>query len=240
MNTHNYSQEEINKFNQMAPNWWDLEGPMKPLHQINPIRIKYILDHAQNISNLNILDIGCGGGILSESLAKLGANVSGIDLSEDAINIAKLHAASNPETASLKLNYQKISIEDFLLHSTQHQQPLFDIITCLELIEHVPDPKSLISNLKKLLKPNGKLFISTLNRNLKSYLLAIVGAEYILNWIPKGTHEYNKFIKPSELAAMLREYNLKINDIKGITYNLFFRDFKLSTDTDVNYITYIA
>ncbi len=233
MNQQNFSQDEINKFNKIAPHWWDINGPMKPLHQINPIRTKFILDSLKlpNLNSLEILDIGCGGGILSEALAKLGGNITGIDMSQEAINVAKLHA-----DVSLNLEYHSISIEDFCSNNNTKK---YDVITCLELLEHVPDPKDFIKNIRFLLKPGGKIFISTLNRNLKSYLMAIVGAEYILNWIPRGTHEYSKFIKPSELAKILRRYDLKIKTLKGISYSIFSRDFYLSDDTDVNYITYI-
>lgn len=239
MTEQNVSTDEIAKFNKMAPEWWDVNGPMKPLHQINPLRTSFILDslNKQNLDKLNILDIGCGGGILSESLAKLGATVMGIDMSGDAINVAKLHSAELRNSHSL--DYINTSIEDFLAkHQTEHLEK-YDVITCLELLEHVPQPEKMIANIKTLLKPGGALFVSTLNRNLKSYLLAIVGAEYVLNWIPRGTHEYSKFIKPSELAAILREHNFKINKIQGITYSIFSRDFNLSSDTDVNYIAHI-
>lgn len=239
MSEKNFSEEEIAKFNKMAPQWWDVNGPMKPLHQINPVRTKFILENLnkQNLDNYKILDIGCGGGILSESLAKLGGNITGIDMSADAINVAKLHSAELRN--SYNLTYLNISIEDFLADHQSGNSEKYDVITCLELLEHVPHPEEMVANIKKLLKPGGALFVSTLNRNLKSYLLAIVGAEYVLNWIPRGTHEYSKFIKPSELAAILRNHDLKINTIKGITYNIFSRSFNLSSDTDVNYIAYI-
>lgn len=237
----NFSQAEVDKFNQMAPEWWDENGPMKPLHRVNSIRINFILDNlnTKNLDNLDILDIGCGGGILSEALAKNGGNVTGIDMSKDAIDVAKMHAeltqASND--VKLNLNYIYTSIEDFC---TQNPNTKFDVITCLELLEHVPNPENFITHVVKLLKPSGQLFISTLNRNLKSYALAIIGAEYVLNWIPKGTHEYNKFIKPSELATILRKHDVKMNTIKGISFNPFRNQFYLSDDTDVNYITHIS
>ena len=241
--TQNFSPEEIDKFNKMAPSWWDENGPMKPLHQINPIRVKYILDNlnSTNLQSYTILDIGCGGGILSESLAKLDASVTGIDMSHDAINVAKLHAISSSEHKKLNLEYYVTSLEEFWQKKsvTNSDTQLYDVITCLEMLEHVPDPESIVIHMKKLLKPGGKIFISTLNRNLKSYLLAIVGAEYVLNWLPRGTHEYNKFIKPSELAQILRRHNFKMANISGIVYNIFTRDFKLSKDIDVNYIACI-
>lgn len=245
MSFSNFSKEELDKFDKMAPRWWDLNGPMKPLHQVNPLRLEFIKTNLKNklnnLSNLEILDIGCGGGILSESMAidpdLSNSTITGIDLSENAINIAKLHLeetkTNNINPGSINLKYYVSSVEDFLENNPEQK---FDVITCLELLEHVPDPGSIINSIKKLLKPNGTVFLSTLNRNLKSYTLAILGAEYILNLIPKGTHEYNKFIKPSELASLLRNNNLKLNNISGITYNIFNQKFNLSKDTDVNYI----
>jgi len=230
----NYTQSELDKFNFIAPNWWDENGPLKTLHQVNPIRIKFILENLNktNLENLNILDVGCGGGILSESLAKLGANVTGIDLSPDAIETAKNHAqTANPK---LNINYDLISIENFA--NNKNNLNKFDVITCMELLEHVPDPAAILFNIKKLLTPNGIVFLSTLNRNPKSYLLAIVAAEYILNWIPRGTHEYKKFIKPSEMAELLRQNNLKINKLAGITYSLLNTKFVITDDIDVNYM----
>lgn len=236
----NYSQEEIDKFNQIAPNWWDLNGPMKPLHKINPVRVKFIQDslNLNNLNTLKVLDIGCGGGILTEELAKLGGDVTGIDMSPEAINVAKLHAELelNNNSNNYKINYENTSIEDFY---ENNKNTKYDVITCLELLEHVPDPEKFIEYILKLLKPDGKLFISTLNRNLKSYLLGIVAAEYLLGWVPKGTHEHSKFIKPSELASILRKHNKNISSLKGISFNIFSSDFYLSDDTDVNYIVAI-
>ncbi|MBP9722430.1 MAG: bifunctional 2-polyprenyl-6-hydroxyphenol methylase/3-demethylubiquinol 3-O-methyltransferase UbiG [Gammaproteobacteria bacterium] len=230
----NYQEAEINKFDAVAPQWWDTNGPLKTLHQINPIRIKFILNNLDttNLNNLNILDIGCGGGILSESLAALGANVTAIDLSTEAITVARLHAKSNNIS---NIAYSVTSIEDFV-QSNPSLAATFDVITCMELLEHVPDPQAIIFNIKKLLKPNGFVFLSTLNRNPKSYLLSIIFAEYILNWLPRGTHEYNKFIKPSELSDFLRENNLKLNNLSGITYSLLEQKFVATTDIDVNYM----
>lgn len=230
----NYQPEEVEKFDNLANQWWDIKGPLQTLHQVNPIRIKFILDNLNktNLSNLNILDVGCGGGILSEGLANLGANVTGIDLSTQAISAAKSHSNLNPATSNI--NYAVISIEDFA--SSQQNLGHFDVITCMELLEHVPDPQAIINNIKKLLKPNGTVFLSTLNKNLKSYILSIVFAEYILNWIPKGTHEYNKFIKPSTMAEFLRANDLNITKLQGITYSLFGNKFVATSDIDVNYM----
>lgn len=238
----NYTEAEVNKFNNVAPQWWDEDGPLKTLHQVNPIRLKFITNNVKqylkkdSFKTLKILDVGCGGGILSESLAKLGADVTGIDLSSNAIEVAKLHILSenNNNNTQLNINYLETSIEDFAIHT--HRDNQFDIITCMELLEHVPDPSSIINNICKLLKPNGLVFLSTLNRNPKSYLLSIALAEYILNWLPKGTHEYNKFIKPSEMAHLLRQSNLKINSLSGITYSLFTQSFMQTSNIDVNYM----
>jgi 2-polyprenyl-6-hydroxyphenyl methylase/3-demethylubiquinone-9 3-methyltransferase len=235
----NYTQSELDKFNTIAPNWWDENGPLKTLHQVNPIRIKFILENLNqenlnknNLENLNILDVGCGGGILSEGLAKLGAKVTGIDLSPNAIETAKKHA--QPVNPQLNIDYKLVSIEDFA--NDKNNLNKFDVITCMELLEHVPDPAAILFNIKKLLNPNGLVFLSTLNRNPKSYLLAIVAAEYILNWIPRGTHEYKKFIKPSEMAKLLRQNNLNINKLAGITYSLLNTKFVITDDIDVNYM----
>ncbi len=230
----NYQPEEIEKFDSFAQEWWDEKGPLQTLHQVNPIRIKFILDNLKstNLNNLNVLDVGCGGGILSEALAHLNAKVSGIDLSSQAIAAAKVHASKSNFTHPL--DYNVISIEDFAGNPQNCQK--FDVITCMELLEHVPDPSAIIYNIKKLLKPGGTVFLSTLNKNLKSYVLSIVFAEYILNWIPRGTHEYNKFIKPSYMAQMLRDNDLNITNLLGITYSIFNNKFVATKNTDVNYM----
>lgn len=229
----NHQQEEINKFDNMAPRWWDENGPLKTLHQVNPLRLNFILDNLnkRDLNSVNVLDVGCGGGILAESLAKLGANVTGIDLAIDAITVAKLHSAEQKEQ-KMQLDYLVTSIEDH----TKNSSIKYDVITCMELLEHVPSPESIIYHIRQLLKPGGKIFLSTLNRNMKAYLLAIVGAEYVLNWIPTGIHEYQKFIKPSELASILRNHHFNLQQITGITYSIFKKKFMLSKDIDVNYM----
>lgn len=223
----NIDPSEIQKFSKLAAHWWDPEGELKTLHDINPLRLGYITQKCP-LSGKKILDVGCGGGILSESMAKNGADVTGIDLSEDALNAARLHK----EKSNISVEYILSSIEDFA--STHKSQ--FDVITCMELLEHVPNPESIIRASATVLKPNGHLFLSTINRNLKSYLFAIVGAEYILKMLPQNTHDYAKFIRPSELSTIAKNHHLKIEDIIGITYNPFSKKYSLNTDISVNYI----
>lgn len=222
----NIDPNEIAKFSALAQTWWDEKGPMKPLHGLNPLRLSYIQKNAE-IAGKNVLDIGCGGGILTESLAKAGALTTGIDMSEDAIVIAKQHA----EQSALQITYQKISAEEFAnLHANT-----FDVITCMEMLEHVPDPVSIIQSTSQLLKPNGYLFLSTINRNVKSFFQAIIGAEYILNLLPKGTHHYQKFIKPSELTHWAEKNNFVLRGLKGITYHPLKNKFEMTDSVEVNY-----
>lgn len=223
----NVDLEEIEKFNLLAHKWWDPTSEFKPLHDINPLRVDFI-QSSVDIKGKSILDVGCGGGILSESLAKEGAFVTGIDRGEKVLQIAKLHA----KESGIKIDYQHTNIEDF--HKGTKEK--FDVITCLEMLEHVPDPNSIVNVCSMLLKPGGKVFFSTINRNLKAFLFAIVGAEYILNLLPKGTHEYKKFIKPSQLHAWSKANSLSFNSIVGMTYNPITQKYKLSKDTSVNYI----
>lgn len=223
----NVDLEEIEKFNLLAHKWWDPTSEFKPLHDINPLRLNFIKSSV-DIKGKSILDVGCGGGILSESLAKEGALVTGIDRGEKVLQIAKLHA----KESGIKINYQHTNIEDF--HKGTKEK--FDVITCLEMLEHVPDPNSIINVCSMLLKPGGKVFFSTINKNLKAFLFAIVGAEYILNLLPKGTHEYKKFIKPSQLHVWAKANSLSFNSIVGMTYNPITQKYKLSKDTSVNYI----
>ena len=223
----NVDLNEVEKFNKIAHKWWDPSSEFKPLHDINPLRVNYINDLFP-LNEKNILDVGCGGGILAESMARLGGNVTGIDQSEIAIKIAKLHAKEN----NLSVDYKLLNIEDFLKKDTSK----FDVITCLEMIEHVPDPASIITSCAKKLKKNGRLYISTINRNLKAFLFAIVGAEYILNLLPKGTHHYDKFIKPSEVKSWANSLNMNISNITGMTYNPFLKKYSLGSDVSVNYI----
>ena len=226
-NKANIDLKEVEKFNLLAHKWWDETSEFKPLHQINPLRLDFIANKI-NLSGKKVLDIGCGGGILSESLAKAGAKVTAIDQGENVIKIAKLHMLES----NLDINYKQLNIEDYFKKNKEK----FDVITCLEMLEHVPDPSSIINKCAALLKPEGTIFFSTINRNPKSFLFAIVGAEYILKLLPKGTHEYSKFITPSELRDWCLKYKLDFKSIVGMTYNPFFDTYKLGEDTSVNYI----
>lgn len=223
----NADPAELQKFSDLAHRWWDPESEFKPLHQINPLRLDWI-DNAAGLSGKKVVDIGCGGGILAESMAARGAEVTGVDLSEKALGVARLHLYESGQTVS----YRHISAEDV----AREAPASFDIVTCMEMLEHVPDPASTIRACATLVKPGGKVFFSTLNRNLKAYLLAVVGAEYVLNLLPKGTHEYAKFIKPSELARYVREAGLNVEELIGMSYNPLSKIYSLGSDTDVNYL----
>ncbi len=223
----NIDPNEIKKFDELAKDWWNPDGQSKPLHDINPVRLSFIKSHTK-LTTMRALDIGCGGGLLSEAMAKEGAQVTAIDMSSEAIKVAKMHA----EKENLNIDYQDISIEEF----SDQDPKLFDVITCMELLEHVPHPDEFIAEIAKLIKPEGKVFFSTLNRNLKSFITAIIGAEYVLRLLPKGTHEYNKMIKPSELSRWCRVSDLETSDIKGIKYNPLTRNCSLTDDPSVNYV----
>ncbi|QWD76523.1 bifunctional 2-polyprenyl-6-hydroxyphenol methylase/3-demethylubiquinol 3-O-methyltransferase UbiG [Polynucleobacter sp. MWH-UH24A] len=223
----NVDHSEIDKFSALAHRWWDPTSEFKPLHAINPLRLGWI----QSITNLQgkrILDVGCGGGILAESLSKAGATVTGIDLSSKALKVAELHQLES----GTSVRYLTISAEDLAKEESQS----YDVVTCMEMLEHVPDPSSVVQACAKLCKPGGHIFFSTLNRNPKSYLFAIIGAEYILQLLPKGTHQYEKFIKPSELAQFTRATGLEVIELKGMTYNPITQIYRLGSDTDVNYM----
>ena len=223
----NVSQEEIDKFNELAHKWWDETSEFKPLHDINPLRLNFIHEKV-NLKNKKVLDVGCGGGILAESMTKLGANVMGIDMGKKVIRIAKLHALQS----KLDIDYQCVSLETI----ATKKEPIFDVITCMEMLEHVPEPANIVSLCSRLLKPGGTLFMSTINRNIKAYLFAVIGAEYILKLLPRGTHDYEKFIKPSELIAWCRREELNITTLKGMTYNPITQVYKLGDDVSVNYL----
>ena len=218
---------ELEKFNQLAHHWWDPNSEFKPLHEINPLRLDYI-DRLASLEGKTVLDVGCGGGILSEGMAGRGANVTGIDLGAKAIKVAKLHLLES----GMHVTYRKISVEGLAKEQPHH----YDIVTCMEMLEHVPDPASIVRSCAKLAKPGGAVFFSTINRNPKSYLFAVLGAEYVLNLLPKGTHDYAKFIKPSELARMARTAGLGVEEVIGMTYNPITKIYALEHDTDVNYI----
>ncbi len=225
--TENVHPHEIEKFGSQAERWWDPQGEFKTLHDVNPLRLRFIQDYA-NLQGKRVIDVGCGGGILTEGLAKHGADALGIDLSEDLLDIAELHGLESGISAT----YKKISAE-----AIAEQEPeSFDHVTCMEMLEHVPDPASIISACAKLVKPGGLVFFSTLNRLPKAYLLAIVAAEHVLKMVPKGTHEYKTFIKPSELSQTARNAGLELQGITGIEYNPFNKRFSLGKDIDVNYI----
>ncbi|QEY51667.1 bifunctional 2-polyprenyl-6-hydroxyphenol methylase/3-demethylubiquinol 3-O-methyltransferase UbiG [Legionella longbeachae] len=216
--------EEIHKFAQHAKLWWDTEGPLRTLHDINGIRLDFIQQHVQ-LSHLNVLDVGCGGGILCETMANAGANVTGIDAEIETILVAQEHAKGS----HLNVDYFCTSIEAY-------KNPCFDVITCMEMLEHVQNPKLVLQHCRRLLKPKGFLFLSTISRTVKAYLTAIVAAEYLLNLLPKQTHDYDKFIKPSELLAITRSLGFKLVDMKGMDYNPLLRKASLGTDLKVNYL----
>ena len=225
----NIDESEIKKFAELADKWWDKNGDFKPLHVINPLRANYIFDKL-DISNKKVLDVGCGGGILSEALYEKGADVTGIDAAGPGINIAKIHAEQNNKN----ITYYENTAEELYKKYKKH----YDVVTCLEVLEHVPDPAMLVSTCLKLLKPNGHLFLSTINKNPRSFITAIVGAEYIFNILPKGTHEFNKFIKPSKLAEYIRKADGKLIESKGMFYNPLTHKANLNNDLGVNYMMY--
>ncbi len=223
----NADAAELNKFSELAHKWWDKSSEFKPLHDINPLRLNYI-DKALPLKGKTVLDVGCGGGILSESMAERGAKVTGIDLGEKALKVAQLHSLES----GVAVDYQLISVEDLAVK----QPASFDVVTCLEMLEHVPDPASVVAACAKLVKPGGHVFFSTINRNPKAYLFAVIGAEYVLNMLPRGTHDYAKFIKPSELASYMRPAGLSLQHQIGMSYNPITQHYWLGDDTSVNYM----
>ena len=225
----NVDEAELAKFEALAYRWWDKESEFKPLHDINPLRLDFIDSHV-GLAGKKVLDIGCGGGILSESMATRGATVKGIDLGEAPLAVAKIHA----KESDVDIDYQAISAEEIADQEAQ----TYDVVTCMEMLEHVPDPAAIVQACSNLLKPNGQVFFSTINRNPKSFLFAIIGAEYVLNLLPKGTHQYEKLIRPSELDGWIRQAKLHSNEIIGMTYNPLTKVYKLSSDTSVNYIVF--
>ncbi|PKF51320.1 bifunctional 2-polyprenyl-6-hydroxyphenol methylase/3-demethylubiquinol 3-O-methyltransferase UbiG [Enterovibrio nigricans] len=227
----NVDPAEIKKFEDMASRWWDLEGEFKPLHRINPLRLNYVIAQSGGVFGKKVLDIGCGGGILAESMAKEGAIVTGLDMGKEPLTVARLHAL---ETGT-DVSYIQCTAEE---HAESHAQQ-YDIVTCMEMLEHVPDPASVIASCAKLVKPGGHVFFSTLNRNVKSWLFAIVGAEHVMKIVPKGTHDHNKFIRPSELLRMIDATPLQEKHMTGLHYNPLTDRYWLSPrNVDVNYIVH--
>ena len=224
---HNVDPAEIAKFEELAARWWDPHSEFKPLHDINPLRLDYI-DRLESLQGKHVLDVGCGGGLLSEGMAARGAQVTGIDMGEAPLSVAKLHLYES----GIEVDYQQITAEQM---AAEHPAA-YDIVTCLEMLEHVPQPDSVIAACARMVKPGGLVVFSTLNRNPKSYLLAIIGAEYILRMLPKGTHDYRKFIRPSELDRWARAADLEQCDISGMTYNPLTSTYSLGRDVDVNYL----
>lgn len=227
-NTQNVDPNEIRKFEELASRWWDKNSEFKPLHDINPLRANWI-DNLAPVAEKKVLDVGCGGGILAEALALRGAEVTGIDMGDAPLGVAKLHQLES----GLSIDYQKSTAENF---AEEHENS-FDVVTCLEMLEHVPDPSSVVDACAKMVKPGGHVFFSTINRNPKAFLFAIIGAEYLLRLLPRGTHEYAKFIRPSELASWSRASNLQVNQMTGLLFNPLTKKYKLSdADMDVNYM----
>jgi len=224
----NVNPDEIAKFEKVASQWWDLTGDFKPLHQINPVRRQFIIQHAGDIFGKRIIDVGCGGGILAESLAKLGADVTGIDMGSEPLNVAKLHALES----GVSVNYEKIPAEE----KAKQCPASFDVVTCMEMLEHVPDPSSIVKACAEMVKPGGYVFFSTLNKTVKSYLMAILAAEKILKIVPEGTHDHDHFIRPSTLINWAENEDLKCIDAAGIHYNPITENHKLISSLDVNYI----
>jgi len=227
----NVDPNEIRKFEEIAHRWWDMDSEFKPLHDINPLRLNYI-DNRAAIRDKKVLDVGCGGGILAESMAHRGAEVTGIDMGETPLSVATLHALET----GIEMDYRRITVEELATEMPEQ----FDVVTCMEMLEHVPDPESIIRACSTLVKPEGHLFFSTLNRNPKSFMLAIVGAEYLLNMLPKGTHEYGKFIRPSELEQAARKNELDLKNISGLSYNPLFQSYRITEDVDVNYMMHFV
>jgi 2-polyprenyl-6-hydroxyphenyl methylase/3-demethylubiquinone-9 3-methyltransferase len=233
-------KSEVEKFDKLSAKWWDAGGEFKMLHEINPLRLSFIeqkirqhfsLSNQDTFKNIDILDVGCGGGLISVPLAKTGANVTATDASSNNIKAAKAYVQQH----NLNINYQNTTVEELLLDPQK-----FDVIVCLEVIEHVANVDEFVANLEKLLKPGGMMILSTINRNVKSYLLAIVAAEYVLGWVPKRTHDHSKFLKPSELSSLLAKSSLRFQELRGLTFDVCSRKWKLSDDIDVNYMAYIV
>lgn len=227
MSTVNVDPAEIQKFSDLAHRWWDPSSEFRPLHEINPLRLEWINSRIA-LAGKTVIDVGCGGGILAESMAKKGAKVTGIDLSEKALKVADLHGLES----GISVRYEKITAEDMATREAEQ----FDVVTCMEMLEHVPDPASVIQACYRMVKPGGHVFFSTLNRNLKSYVFAILGAEYILQLLPKGTHDYAKFITPAELSQAIRNAGLQVEALKGMSYNPLTKIYSLNQDTSVNYL----
>jgi 2-polyprenyl-6-hydroxyphenyl methylase/3-demethylubiquinone-9 3-methyltransferase len=223
----NADPAELEKFGRLAHRWWDPEGEFRPLHEINPLRLDWIAQHAA-LEGSKVLDVGCGGGILAEAMARRGAQVTGIDLSDKALRVAQLHLLES----RLAIEYLSVSAEDL----AESRAGSFDVVTCMELLEHVPEPAAMVAACARLVRPGGQVFFSTINRNPKSYLFAVVGAEYVLKLLPKGTHDYLRFIKPSELSRFGRAAGLRADELIGMTYNPLTRRYRLGRDCDVNYL----
>ena len=223
----NIDQAEISKFEELASRWWDPDSEFKPLHEINPLRLKFI-NQRSPLAGKNILDVGCGGGLLSEGMAQLGATVTGIDMGTAPLSVAKLHLLESGQ----KVDYQQSTAEAFAKNNAQE----FDVVTCLEMLEHVPDPSSVVAACARMVKPGGHVYFSTINRKPKAWLFAVVGAEYLLNLLPKGTHDYKKFIQPSELVAWGRKSNLQFKESTGLHYNPLTKAYTLAPGLDVNYM----
>ncbi|KER83932.1 bifunctional 2-polyprenyl-6-hydroxyphenol methylase/3-demethylubiquinol 3-O-methyltransferase UbiG [Xanthomonas arboricola] len=228
-NSSNFHQSELDKFAALANRWWDADGPQKPLHALNPVRLDYVSARL-GLAGARVLDVGCGGGLLSESMARLGAQVTAIDLAPELVKVARLHSLES----GVQVDYRVQSVEDL----AAEQPGSFDAVTCMEMLEHVPDPTAIIRACACLLKPGGKLFLSTLNRTPAAFALAVVGAEYIARLLPRGTHHYKDFIKPAELAAWLRSAELQLEDVSGMVYEPWRNRARLSSRTEVNYLAY--
>lgn len=229
---HNLDPQELDKFEKMADGWWDPQGDFKPIHRLNPLRLDYILQQANGLFAKRVLDVGCGGGILAESMAKQGANVTGIDMSAAPLEVAINHARES----GVQIDYRQTTVEDFLQKQTALGAQKFDVITCMEMLEHVPQPASVIRSCKQLLKPDGVLFLSTINRTFKAWTLVVLGAEYILKMLPRGTHDYDKFIRPAELLQWTDEAQLECRNMTGYHYNPLSGRFRLNRDVSCNYM----